>query len=104
MGNRVDFANVILKNEKINKGEPRVYYRLKKYKRMGYYDIMKYTSENVTIVELMDYLSNVNHAISVVGYWIFDSNYKKVLVRNRESLDMIFARPIGEEQVAEFET
>ena len=52
----------------------------------------------------MDSLGNMNHAISVVGYWIFEYNYKKSLVLNRESLDIIFAPSVGEEQVAEFET
>ena len=28
----------------------------------------------------MDYLSNANHTISVVVYWIFDSNDEKSLV------------------------
>ena len=51
----------------------------------------------------MDSLGNVNHAISVVGYWIFDSNYKKALVLNRESLDMICAPYVGEEQADKFE-
>ena len=49
--------------------------------------------------------SSVNgHCISVLGYWIFDSNYKKALVLNRVLLDMIFAPSIGEEKVAYFET
>ena len=52
----------------------------------------------------MNSLGNVNHAISVVGYWIFDSNYKIALVLNRELLDMICAQSVGEEQVAVFET
>ena len=52
----------------------------------------------------MGSLGNVNHAISVLGYWIFDSNYKRSLVLNRESLDAICAPSVGEEQVAEFET
>ena len=52
----------------------------------------------------MDYLGNVNNDISVVGYWIFDSNYKRSLVLNRESLDIIFAPSIGEYQLAKFET
>ena len=52
----------------------------------------------------MDYLINMNHAVSVVGYWIFDSNYEKALVLNRESLDMICAPSVGEEQVTEFKT
>ena len=102
MGNRIDFANAILKIEKTIKGKPRFYYSLKKYKNMGSYDILTYISEHVNLVKLMDSLGNVNHAISVVGYWVFDSNYEKSLVLNRESLDMICTPSVGAEQVAEF--
>ena len=52
----------------------------------------------------MDSLGNVNHAISVFGYWILDSNYEKSLVLNRSSLDMICAPSIGEEQAFKFKT
>ena len=51
-----------------------MHYSLIKYKKNGYYGILKEISEHVTLVQLVDYLGNVNHAISVVGYWIFDSN------------------------------
>ena len=64
------------------KGEPKVHYGLVKYKKKGSYDILTDISEHATLVQLMDYLGNVNHAISVVGCWIFDSNYKKELVLN----------------------
>ena len=57
---------------------------------------MIYISEYVTLVQLMYSLGNVNYDISVFGYWIFDSNYKKALVLNRESLHMICARYVGE--------
>ena len=63
---------------------------------MGEYKILENISENVTLVQLMDSLGNVNHAIIFVGKWIFDSNYEKSLVLNRASLDMIFAFSIGE--------
>ena len=82
--NCIDFANDIIKNEKIIKGEPRVYYSLSKYKKKGSYDILTDISENFTLVQLMDSLINVNRDISVVGYLIFESNYKKALVLNRE--------------------
>ena len=65
---------------------------------------MENISANATLVQLMDSLVNVNHAISVVGNWIFDSNYEKALVLNRASLDMICAPSIGKEQDAIFET
>ena len=59
-----------------------MYYSLIKYKKKVYYDILKDISEDFTLVQLMDSLGNLNDAISVVGYWIFDSNYKKALVLN----------------------
>ena len=79
-------------------------YSLVKYKKKGYYDIMIDISENVTLVQLMDSLGNVNHDISVVGYWIFDSKYKGALVLNRKLLDMICVPYVGEERVDKFET
>ena len=86
-----------------NKGEPKVHCGLIKYKKKGIYKILEDISENVTLVQLMDSLRNLNHAISVVGYWIFDSNCKRALVLNRESLDMICAPSVGEEQAAKSE-
>ena len=71
---------------------------------MGDYKVLEDISANVTLVRLMDSLGNVNHAISIVGNWIFDSNYEKALVLNRASLDKICAPSVGEEQDAIFET
>ena len=88
LGNCIDFANDILKNNKRNLGEASVHYNLIKYKKMREYKILEDISENFTLVQLMDSLVNVNHAISVVGNCIFDSNYEKALVLNRASLDM----------------
>ena len=45
--------------------------------------------ENVTLVQLMDSLGNVNHATIIVGCWIFDSNYKKELCLTQVSMDLI---------------
>ena len=100
VGNRIHFASDNTKNNKINKGETRVHYSLEKYRTKGEYEILKNISANVTLVQLMDSLGNVNHAISVVGSWIYDSNYEIELVLNKESLEMICAPSIGEEQAA----
>ena len=81
-----------------------MYYILRKYDNKGSYDILTDISENVTLVQLVGYLGNLNHAISVVGYWIFVSNHKIALLLNRELLDMICALFVGEEKVAVFET
>ena len=45
----------------------------------------------------------MNRDISVVGCWLFESNYKKALVLNSSPLDMICAQSMGEEQAAKFE-
>ena len=95
------FSNDILKNRKI-KGEPKLHYSLITYKKKGSYDILKDISEHVTLVHSTIFLGNVNNDISVVGYWIFDSNYKRAHVLNRESLDMICAPSLIKEQVAKF--
>ena len=103
MGNRIHFATDIIINNKRNKGEARVHYKLIKYKKMGDYEILENISANVTLIQLMDSLGNVNNAISVVGSWIFDSNYERALVLNKASLDMICALSVGEEQTARFD-
>ena len=51
---------------------------------MDAFDTLKNVSEYVTLEQLMDSLGNVNHAISIVGYWIFDSNYEKALCLTQE--------------------
>ena len=96
MGNCIDFANAIKRNQNKIHGEPKVHYIPKKIKKKGSYGILTDISEHVNLVQLMYYLGNVNHAISVVGCWIFDSNYKKELVLNIESLDVICAPSAGE--------
>ena len=80
-----------------------MHYSLIKYKQKGLYKLLEEISEHFTLVQLMDSLGNVNHAISVVGYWIFYSNYEKSLVLNRASLDMIYDPSVGEEQATKFE-
>ena len=45
----------------------------------------------------------MNHAISIVGYWICDSNYEQELFLTRKSLDLIWSPPIDEEKVVKFE-
>ena len=64
MGNRIHFATDIMINNKRNKSEARVHYKLIKYKKMGDYEILENISANVTLVQLMDSLGNVNHDIS----------------------------------------
>ena len=52
----------------------------------------------------MDSLGNVNHDISVVGYWIFDFNYNKSLCLTQLALGIICSTSIDEELVATFQS
>ena len=57
-----------------NKDEQRLRYKLEKWQNAGYFDILNNISKYVTLVQLMDSLGDMNHAVSVDGKWIFDSN------------------------------
>ena len=67
-------------------------------------NILNNISEPVTLEQLMGFLGNLDHAISTVGYWLFESNYEKSLVLYRKSLEIICAPSVVEEQVVKFET
>ena len=77
---------------------------MKKWKNKGNFDILTDIILKVTLMQLMDALVIVNHAISILGYWIFDSNYDKELCLTRESLYLICSSSVGEKQVVNFET
>ena len=58
-----------------NKDGQRIHYNIKNWKKKGRFDIIQDISENINLVHFMDTVGNVNHAVSIVGHWIFDSNY-----------------------------
>ena len=60
------------------------------------FDILNDISNNVNLVQLMYSLGNVNRSISIVGYFIFYSNYEQALCMTRESLDLICSPSFGE--------
>ena len=78
-----------MSNRRKIKGEQNLRYNLTIWKKNDAFDILNYIVENVTLVQLMDSLGNMNHAIIIVGHWIFDSNYKKALFLTQELLDLI---------------
>ena len=66
--NIIHFANAIISNRRKIKGEHNLIYNLAIWKKNDAFDILNDISENVTLVQLMDSLGNVNHAISKVGH------------------------------------
>ena len=69
-----------MKNKMRRKGEQHLIYNMKICKKKGDFDILNEISENVTLVQLMDTLVNVYHAISIVHSWVFGYNYKNHFV------------------------
>ena len=53
--------------------EQPLHYNIKRWKKQGIFDIIHDISEIFTLVHLIDSVRNVNSALSIVGYWIFDS-------------------------------
>ena len=83
MGNCIDIANAILKNQKRVKSDYKFYYSMQEYRKNGSFNILNNIFEQVTLVQLIYFVGNVSHAISVFGYCIFDLNYEKSLALNR---------------------
>ena len=68
-----------MSNRRRIKGEQKIQYNLTIWRGNDSFDTLNEISEIFTLVQLMEALGNVKHAISIVGHWIFDSNYKKSL-------------------------
>ena len=52
----------------------------------------------------MESVGNVNHAVSIVRYWISDPNYKHALLLKIDSLNLIYSPTEGEGTFSVFET
>ena len=89
-----------MKNRRKIKGEQNLQYNLTIWKKNDAFGILNDIIEDVTLVQLMESLGNLNCSISIVGNWIFDSNYEKTLFFTQESSDIIFYPSIGEEIIS----
>ena len=78
-----------MKNRRKIKREQNLRYNLTIWEKNNAIDILNDISEYVTLVQLMESLGNVNHGISIVGHWIFDSKYDKELFLTQKYLDII---------------
>ena len=64
-----------MKNRRRIKVQQNLRYNMTIWKKNDAFDILNEISKDVILVQLMNSLGNLNHAISIVGHWIFDSNY-----------------------------
>ena len=73
-----------MKNRRRIKVEQNLQYNLMIWKENDAFDILNDISSYVNLVRLMESLGNLNHAISIFGYWIFYSKYEKSLWLTKE--------------------
>ena len=69
---RIVFENNIMVNMVQKEGEKWLCYTFKSWKQSELFDIINYISEYVTLVQLVDTVQNVSHAVSIAGTRIFD--------------------------------
>ena len=69
-----------MKNRRKIKVEQNLRYNLTIWKLNDALDILNDISENLTLVQLMDSLGNLNRAISILGHWIFDPTIRNHFV------------------------
>ena len=72
-----------------NKVKQRLCFKLWIWKKKGSFYILNNISNHVTLVQFMDSIGNVNHAVIVVKKCTFDSNYEKSLPLTIELLNFI---------------
>ena len=60
------------------KGEQCLMYNTKVWHKNDAFDILNNINEYINLAQLLESVGNVNHAISILGYWISDSNYEKI--------------------------
>ena len=92
-----------MKDRRKIKGKCNLRYNLTIWKKNDAFYILNYISEDVTLVQLMESLGNLNRAISIVMNLISDSNYKKELFLTQESWDIILFTCIVEKPDVTFQ-
>ena len=88
---KIEFSYEIMTHESRKKGDRHLHYKLGQWKKNCHFYILNNISKYVTLMQLMDSLGNVNHAVSAFGEYIFDSNYEKSFLLNIDSLNLICA-------------
>ena len=86
-----------------NSGEQSLHYNIKKWKKFQFY-ILRDISRNTIFVQLIVSVGNINNAVSILGYCIFDSNCKNSLLLALYLLNLICSPLEVEGTFSMFET
>ena len=72
--------------------------------KQGSFEILHDISGFFTLAQLMENIGNVNNAVSIVGYLIFDSNHKFELLLVIYLLNCVLSPSVGYRLISRFET
>ena len=86
---RIGFANYITVDIKNNNGDQCLHCMMQQWRRKGSFEIFNDITKYVELVQLMNMFRNVNHVVSIVGAWIFGSDYNRVIQITKEELYLI---------------
>ena len=101
---RISFATDKMKEKWRILGGKHLNYNIKKCIKQGSFNIIHDISETFTLVQLMDSVDKINHAVIIVCCWIFDSNYEKALPLTLDSLNPRCSPSEGEGMFDMFKT
>ena len=68
------------------KGKPQCKLLCKLLKEEYVYDTLLSISPHKTLIQLKDFLGGIHHCVTVVGKWIFDSNFTFALPLKKDNL------------------
>ena len=71
---RLNFVQDVGMNNLIDKGKTRYKFLYKIFKEQDGYDPLLDISTFSTLIQLKEFIDGVQHCVTVVGKWIFDSN------------------------------
>ena len=84
---RLNFVQDVGMNNLIDKGKTRYKFLYKIFKEQDGYDPLLDISTFSTLIQLKEFIDGVQHCVTVVGKWIFDSTFPFVLPLTCDNLE-----------------
>ena len=76
---RINFVNKIIPYSVREEGDQHICYKVIKQKKVDEFDLLNDIRDHVMLVQLINTSGNVNHVVSIILCWIYDSHYKIAL-------------------------
>ena len=87
---RLKLDQYVALNHLRKKGKPRCKLSYKLSKEEDGYDTLLDISMHPKLIQLKDFIGGIHHCVTVVGKWMFDSNFTFALPLTKDNLDYCF--------------